>query len=70
MVLFVRRSRNCWLTISRRRSDFSAALAYWIAAGDAAEQHGANQEAVAHFRSAKQLTERADLSAADRARTP
>ncbi len=50
--------------------DFSAALAYWIAAGDAAEQHGANQEAVAHFQSAKQLTERTDCSAADRARSP
>ena len=50
--------------------DFSAALAYWIAAGDVAEQHGANQEAVAHFQSAKQLTERTDLSAADRARVP
>jgi DNA-binding response OmpR family regulator/tetratricopeptide (TPR) repeat protein len=50
--------------------DFSAALAYWIAAGDKAEQHGANREAVAHYQSAKQLTERADLSAADRARVP
>jgi DNA-binding response OmpR family regulator/class 3 adenylate cyclase/tetratricopeptide (TPR) repeat protein len=50
--------------------DFSTALAYWIAAGDAAEQHGANQEAVAHFQSAKQLTERTDLSAADQARVP
>ena len=48
--------------------DFSAALAYWIAAGDVAEQHGANQEAVAHFQSAKQLTERTELSAVDRAR--
>jgi tetratricopeptide (TPR) repeat protein len=51
-------------------SDFSAALAYWMAAGDAAEQQGANQEAVAHFQSAKQLTERTHLSAADRARVP
>ena len=50
--------------------DLSAAFAYWIAAGDVAEQHGANQEAVAHYRSAKQLTERADLPAADRARVP
>jgi DNA-binding response OmpR family regulator/class 3 adenylate cyclase/tetratricopeptide (TPR) repeat protein len=50
--------------------NFSAALAYWIAAGDVAEQRGANQEAVAHFQSAKQLTERTDLSAADRARAP
>ena len=48
--------------------DFSAALAYWIAAGDVAEQYGANQEAVAHFQSAKQLTERTELSAVDRAR--
>ena len=50
--------------------DFSAALVYWIAAGDVAEQLGANQEAIAHYRSAKQLTERVDLSAADRARVP
>jgi DNA-binding response OmpR family regulator/class 3 adenylate cyclase/tetratricopeptide (TPR) repeat protein len=50
--------------------DFSAALGYWIAAGDVAEQHGANQEAVAHYQSAKKLTERADLSAADRDRVP
>jgi hypothetical protein len=35
-----------------------------------AEQLGANQEAIAHYRSAKQLTERVDLSAADRARVP
>ena len=50
--------------------DLSAAFAYWIAAGDVAEQHGANKEAVAHYRSAKQLTERAELSATDRARIP
>ena len=50
--------------------DLSAALTYWVAAGDVAEQHGANQEAVAHYRSARQLTQRADLSAADRARLP
>ena len=50
--------------------DFTAAFAYWIAAGDVAEQHGANQEAVAHYRSAKQLAEQADLSTADRARIP
>ena len=49
--------------------DFSAALGYWIAAGDVAEQHGANQEAVAHYRSARRLTERTDLPEADRART-
>ena len=48
--------------------DFTTALAYWIAAGDVAERRGANQEAVAHYRSAKQLTERPDLSAADRTR--
>ena len=48
--------------------DFSAALAHWIAAGDIAEQRGANAEAIAHYRSAKALTENADLSAADRAR--
>ena len=41
---------------------------YWIAAGDVAEQHSANQEAVAHYRSARWLTERNDLTAADRAR--
>ena len=50
--------------------DFAAAFGYWIAAGDVAEQHGANQEAVAHYRSAKQLAEQADLSTADRARIP
>jgi len=49
--------------------DFSAALTYWITAGDVAEQHGANQEAVAHYRCARQLTERGELPAADRART-
>jgi tetratricopeptide (TPR) repeat protein len=50
--------------------DLSAALTYWVAAGDVAEQHGANQEAVAHYRSARQLTQRAVLSAADRIRLP
>ncbi len=49
--------------------DFSAALGYWIAAGDVAEQHSANQEAVAHYRSARRLTERTDLPEADCART-
>ena len=49
--------------------DFSAAMRYWIEAGDIAEQHGANQEAVAHYRSARRLTERVDLPEADRART-
>jgi len=48
--------------------DFTSALAFWIEAGDVAERRGANQEAVAHYRSAKQLTERPDLPAADRAR--
>ena len=43
--------------------DFSAALACWIAAGDVAERRGASEEAVAHYRSARQLT------AADRTRT-
>src|SRR5271166_3206838 len=50
--------------------DLGKAFAYWIAAGDVAEQHGANHEAVAHYRAAKQLTERADPSTAERARTP
>jgi DNA-binding response OmpR family regulator/tetratricopeptide (TPR) repeat protein len=50
--------------------ELSAALTYWVAAGDVAEQRGANQEAVAHYRSAKQLTQRADLPAADRPRLP
>jgi tetratricopeptide (TPR) repeat protein len=48
--------------------DFSAAFAHWIAAGDVAEQRGASAEAIAHYQSAKALTENADLSAADRAR--
>jgi DNA-binding response OmpR family regulator/class 3 adenylate cyclase/tetratricopeptide (TPR) repeat protein len=50
--------------------ELSAALAYWIAAGDIAEQHGASEEAVAHYRSARQLTERTDIAAADHARLP
>ena len=50
--------------------ELSAAFTYWIAAGDIAEQHGATQEAVAHYRSARQLTERTDLPAADHARLP
>jgi DNA-binding response OmpR family regulator/class 3 adenylate cyclase/tetratricopeptide (TPR) repeat protein len=50
--------------------DLGSAFAYWIAAGDVAEQHGANQEAVAHYRSAQQLMERAELCYAERARTP
>jgi class 3 adenylate cyclase/tetratricopeptide (TPR) repeat protein len=48
--------------------DFSTAFAHWIVAGDAAERSGANEEAVAHYRSAQRLTEVADLPAADRAR--
>ena len=36
--------------------DFSAALACWIAAGDVAERRGASEEAVAHYRFARQLT--------------
>jgi class 3 adenylate cyclase/tetratricopeptide (TPR) repeat protein len=50
--------------------NFSAALAYWIAAGDIAERRGANEEAVAHFRSAMKLTDGVELSAADCARKP
>jgi class 3 adenylate cyclase/tetratricopeptide (TPR) repeat protein len=50
--------------------EIGLALSYWAAAGDVAEQHGANQEAVAHYQSARRLTERTELSAADRARTP
>lgn len=50
--------------------DISAAFAYWILAGDVAEQHGATQEAVAHYRSAQRLTERAGPPAPDRARIP
>jgi class 3 adenylate cyclase/tetratricopeptide (TPR) repeat protein len=48
--------------------DFSATVAHWIAAGDVAERRGASEEAVAHYQSAKQLTESAELPAADRAR--
>ena len=50
--------------------EVSAAFAYWIAAGDIAEQQGASQEAVAHYRSARQLTQRTDIPAADRTRLP
>ena len=42
--------------------DYTSALAHWVAAGDIAEQRGANHEAVAHFRSAKQLVERSDAA--------
>jgi class 3 adenylate cyclase/tetratricopeptide (TPR) repeat protein len=48
--------------------DFSAALAHWLVAGDVAERRGASKEAVAHYRSAKRLTESPQLPAADRAR--
>ncbi len=50
--------------------NFSAALAYSIAAGDVAERHGANEEAVAHFRSARKLTDGGQLPAADHKRKP
>jgi predicted ATPase len=36
--------------------DVSVAFTYWILAGDVAERHGANQEAVAHYRSAQRLS--------------
>src|SRR5262249_44836103 len=49
--------------------DFSAALACWIAAGDVAERRGTSEEAVAHYRSAQQLTKDRQLTAADRTRT-
>jgi tetratricopeptide (TPR) repeat protein len=48
--------------------NFSAALAHWITAGDDAELRGASEEAVAHYRSARRLTEGAQPPAADRAR--
>ena len=48
--------------------DFSAAFAHWIAAGDIAERRGANEEAVAHYRSARRLMGDGQLLAADRAR--
>ena len=50
--------------------ELNAAFAYWIAAGDIAEQQGASQEAAAHYRSARQLTQRMDIPAADRTRLP
>ncbi|TMF83859.1 MAG: hypothetical protein E6I08_16655, partial [Chloroflexi bacterium] len=46
--------------------DFGAALAHWIAAGDVAERRGATAEAVAHYRSARSLTENAALAETDR----
>jgi class 3 adenylate cyclase/tetratricopeptide (TPR) repeat protein len=50
--------------------DLDAAVKWWIAAGDLGEQHGANQEAVAHYRRARQLTEPTPPLGADRARVP
>jgi tetratricopeptide (TPR) repeat protein len=52
----------------REAGDFSAALAHWIVAGDVAERRGASEEAIAHYRSARRLTEDAQLPAADRGR--
>src|SRR5262249_7879844 len=49
--------------------DFSATLACWTAAGDVAERRGASQEAVAHYQSARKLTEDRQLTAPDRTRT-
>ncbi len=55
----------------REAGDFSAALAYWIAAGDVwrttRREAGSNP---LHYRSAKQLMKRADLPGADRSRLP
>jgi class 3 adenylate cyclase/tetratricopeptide (TPR) repeat protein len=48
--------------------DSSAALVHWIAAGDLAEQRGASEEAVAHYRSAQSLMQDGQLSTADNAR--
>jgi class 3 adenylate cyclase/tetratricopeptide (TPR) repeat protein len=48
--------------------DFTAALGHWIAAGDVAEQRGANEEAVAHYRFAQNLTRDVQLPTADRDR--
>jgi class 3 adenylate cyclase/tetratricopeptide (TPR) repeat protein len=52
----------------QQAGNFGSALAHWIAAGDVAEQRGANAEAIAHYRSARALSESGDLSTADRAR--
>jgi DNA-binding response OmpR family regulator/class 3 adenylate cyclase/tetratricopeptide (TPR) repeat protein len=54
----------------QQAGDLGSAFAHWIAAGDVAEQHGANREAVAHYRAAKQLTECADPSGTGLARIP
>jgi tetratricopeptide (TPR) repeat protein len=48
--------------------DFSAAITYWITAGDVAEQRGASAEAIAHYLSARALIENPDHPATDRAR--
>lgn len=50
--------------------EFGRAFTYWIAAGDMAEQRGANQEAVGHYRSARQLIEHNDLPTIERSRLP
>ncbi len=50
--------------------EFGRAFTYWIAAGDMAEQHGANQEAVGHYRAARQLIEHKDLPIVERSRLP
>lgn len=52
----------------QQAGNFNAALTHWIAAGDVAEQRGANAEAIVHYQSARALTESGDLSAADRSR--
>src|SRR5262249_45439949 len=49
--------------------DYSATRACWTAAGDVAERRGASQEAVAHYQSARKLTEDRQLTAPDRTRT-
>jgi predicted ATPase len=41
--------------------DFRAALTHWIESGDVAERHDASEEVVAHYRSARRLTEDAQL---------
>jgi class 3 adenylate cyclase/tetratricopeptide (TPR) repeat protein len=50
--------------------DFSTALTHWITAGDIAERRGASEEAVAHYRFARRLTDDGLLPAADRTRAP
>jgi len=54
----------------QQAGDFGRAFTYWIAAGDLAEQHGANQEAVRHYQSARQLIEHKNLPTVDRSRLP